>query len=129
MTREEARKAAEVMLAYADGAEIERLSPYFTEWETNASPLFNWSHVQYRVKQTPDYINWDHVAPEYKWMARNGWGSAKLYISRPQILQQGDWHGWPDGDSITAGTHASYKRGTVDWKDSLVSREEWEADQ
>ena len=57
MTREEARKAAEVMLAYANGEEIEVLS--FGEYEPCKSPSFNWWDGRglrnYRVKTKPTY--------------------------------------------------------------------------
>lgn len=57
MTREEARKAAEVMLAYANGEEIEVLS--FGEYEPCKSPSFNWLDGRglrnYRVKPKPTY--------------------------------------------------------------------------
>lgn len=48
MTREEARKAAEVMLAYADGKEIEYL--YNGEWEDALNPTFDWYEEEYRIK-------------------------------------------------------------------------------
>ena len=57
MTREEASKAAEVMLAYANGEEIEVLS--FGEYEPCKSPSFNWWDGRglrnYRVKTKPTY--------------------------------------------------------------------------
>lgn len=127
MTREEARKAAQVMLAYADGAEIEQLSPYFTEWEIKASPLFNWSHVKYRVKQTPDFIDWSHVAPEYKWMARDKDGAAYVYREKPELGRR-EW-GASGANHRIDTAFSSYKAGTVDWEGSLVSREEQEAEQ
>ena len=49
MTREEARKAAEVMLAYANGEEIERYNDLKSEWEeTNCT--FDWFTYDYRIK-------------------------------------------------------------------------------
>lgn len=52
MTREEARKAAEVMLAYANGEEIEML--YFGGYEPCENPNFNWIDGKgvenYRIK-------------------------------------------------------------------------------
>lgn len=53
MTRDEARKAAEIMLAYADGKEIEMVNP-FGEWVTIKTPKFNWDN-NYRVKPEPTY--------------------------------------------------------------------------
>lgn len=50
MTREEARKAAEVMLAYADGKEIEWSHRGEEKWLEVGGPDFNWDHLKYRIK-------------------------------------------------------------------------------
>lgn len=56
MTREEARKAAEVMLAYADGKTIEVLVDKTVSWPTSVlNPEFNWQDYTYRVKDGPKY--------------------------------------------------------------------------
>ena len=49
MTREEARKAAEVMLAYANGEEIEYNVKGCNNWMKVDSPSFNWDW-EYRIK-------------------------------------------------------------------------------
>lgn len=54
MTREEARKAAEVMLAYANGEEIE-IAYSNSSYQTVTSPEFDWGKVEYRVKPKPIY--------------------------------------------------------------------------
>lgn len=57
MTREEARKAAEVMLAYANGEEIETLC--FNDYISCDNPSFNWINGKgiknYRIKPKPKY--------------------------------------------------------------------------
>ena len=57
MTREEARKAAEVMMAYADGKEIESKRRIFSNdsWYEikNGEPVFNWQNCDYRIKKEP----------------------------------------------------------------------------
>jgi len=55
MTREEAKAAAEVMLAYANGQEIElrRTMPSASEWEHHKAPCFDWNLFEYRVKPKP----------------------------------------------------------------------------
>ena len=56
MTREEARKAAEVMMAYADGKEIEsKLKAEGRSWCRLDEPWFNWCRVDYRIKKEPTY--------------------------------------------------------------------------
>ena len=55
MTREEARKAAEVMLAYADGKEIEYKNGALKDWSITSVPTFNWGSNDYRIKPEPKY--------------------------------------------------------------------------
>ncbi len=55
MTREEARKAAEVMLAYAEGREIEFRNKRAESWESTLRPIFNWECNDYRIKPQPTY--------------------------------------------------------------------------
>ena len=58
MTREEARQAAEVMMAYAEGKEIElngRSSCGCQMWEETSDPTFNWYDFMYRTKTKPKY--------------------------------------------------------------------------
>ncbi len=53
MDREKARKAAEVMLAYADGKKIEQL--WGEQWVINKEPKFDWGYSDYRIKSEPKY--------------------------------------------------------------------------
>ena len=56
MTREKAREAAEVMLAFANGEKIERLREDGNGWlEDNFNPLFNWFMNDYRIKPKPKF--------------------------------------------------------------------------
>ena len=57
MTREEARNAAKVMKAYADGKDIEYKRRDDNLWldVINNNPEFNWNHNNYRIKQEPIY--------------------------------------------------------------------------
>ncbi len=50
MTREEARKAAEVMLAYANGEQIECKYKEERSWYLRDNPAFEWYSFDYRVK-------------------------------------------------------------------------------
>lgn len=67
----------------------------------------------------PDSINWDHVAPEWKWMARDKTDEVWFFDEKPES----DYAYWcaKDGMLVCAG-FASYRRGTVAWQDSLVER-------
>ena len=54
MTREEARKAAEVMLAYVDGKEIEWCQKGCNDdWRSIVTAHFDWDSNCYRVKPEP----------------------------------------------------------------------------
>lgn len=61
MTREEARNAAEVILAYADGKTIEcRFKSGRGEWkdailDKNGTLDFEWNMIDYRIKSEPTY--------------------------------------------------------------------------
>ena len=56
MDRNEARKAAEVMLAYADGKEIEwKDKNSSSKWVPNERIYFNWEINDYRVKPESKY--------------------------------------------------------------------------
>ena len=59
MDRNEARKAAEVMLAYADGKEIEWSHQdgdgCWLRWVKIDSPKFDWISNDYRIKPQPKY--------------------------------------------------------------------------
>lgn len=58
MTKEEARKAAEVMMAYADGKEIEFKTKKAENWrlcEERGVLFFNWQDSEYRIKKEPTY--------------------------------------------------------------------------
>lgn len=51
MTREEARKAAGVMLAYANGEKVEKYKDATDEWiEVGSNCTFKWDIRDYRVK-------------------------------------------------------------------------------
>jgi hypothetical protein len=79
----------------------------------------------YRVKPqqpTKPSVDWSHVAPEYKWLARDLEGAGWLYGEKPR-QREDDW--FPNkGKSGRAQLFASYTPGTCDWRDSLVQRPE-----
>lgn len=56
MTREQVRKAAEVMLAYADGKEIEWCQKGCNDdWRSIVTAHFDWDSNCYRIKPSPTY--------------------------------------------------------------------------
>ena len=57
MTRENAKKQAEVMMAYAEGKPIQVKDVCsYGPWEDTVNPLFDWSSRNYRVKPEPNYV-------------------------------------------------------------------------
>ena len=50
MTKEEARKNAEVMLAYANGKVIQFFSRILCKWVDEDTPSFAWNNIDYRIK-------------------------------------------------------------------------------
>lgn len=79
MTREEARQAAEVMMAYADGREIEFNNSGVENnhhWIETTEPIFNWSKRKYRMKPEPKYRPFKTKAECWKEMGKHpsfGW--------------------------------------------------------
>lgn len=92
-------------------------------WSTRIEPLFARSCV-YRVKPQPmtkPSIDWLHVAPQYKWLARDRNGSTWLFIEKPKITSKL----WVAGGPCrNADCFASYTPGTCDWRNSLVEMPE-----
>lgn len=111
---ERTKRMIEVMQAYVDGERIEvnRGDGWWVLYSGHFP--FNSAH-DYRIAKTPDTINWDHVADGYKYMKRDENGCAYLYAEHPdayiKVIRPESANGF-----------SSYRRGTYDWKDSLVIR-------
>lgn len=116
----DAEKGA-LLLAHHEGKKIELLANC-KHW-TRATP--DWSkHCTYRIAPEPlipDFIDWNHVAPEFNFMARDKNGRLYLFGGEPRP-EDDMWSGF--GPAAKAHVFASYRRGTVEWKDSLVRRPE-----
>lgn len=82
MTREDAKKAAEVMMAYAEGREIElsNIKDDYLIWEDVTDPMFNWSICKYRIKPEPKYRPFKNSEECWNEMLKHqpfGWLKAK----------------------------------------------------
>lgn len=108
--------------AWLDGKIIQFIPSSNGHWESSA--VMWWSRdLVFRVRPEPltlDAISWIVVAPQVKAMARDADGEAHLFDGIPYIYKQNDR--WSGGELAQASTFASYRRGTCDWKDSLVVR-------
>ena len=80
MTREKAREAAAVMLAWADGKEVE--CKYSYGWERIDQPNWSWDALDYRIKPAKTLRPWtkDEV-PLGAWMRFKLLPSTRLIIS------------------------------------------------
>ena len=73
-------------------------------------------------KVTKPSIDWDHVAPKYKYLSEDSDGIAFLYDEEPYVASDAsDWYA-QSNEVVEADGFASYTKGTCDWKDSLIKR-------
>lgn len=120
MTKQHIERTKEmiaVMQAYVDGKNIEIKHKLGDSWSyTNGGlPNWNWYAVDYRVRQTQDTIDKNHITSEYKFMARNQDGSVYVHTTTPRI----NGKRWSSMHSARV-TSPSYKQGTTDWTESVV---------
>ena len=73
-------------------------------------------------KVTKPSIDWDHVAPKYKYLAEDSGGSAFLFEEKPFIASGASAWSVQSVEVVDAIGFASYTKGTCDWKDSLIKR-------
>lgn len=71
--------------------------------------------------KTKPSIDWSHIAPEYKWLARDGDGFTAVYDTKP-VASERDASWRAGGTPVSTRYFASYVPGDCDWKDSLVAR-------
>jgi hypothetical protein len=120
----------EVMQAALEGKEIEFLALDLNGdgWsDVPGEPYFNWYDFDYRIKEvskTKPQINWDHVNPDFKWMATDEDNQTYLYTAYPYLEE--NWWDFLGGQCVGADYFASFVPGTCNWEDSLVERPETE---
>ena len=90
MDRNEARKAAEVMLAYADGKDIEFLSD--DGWEVASNPGFNWGDEAtfYRVKSSSTYHPFKNAEECWQEMQKHqplGWIAKGMKLYAIKVIE------------------------------------------
>lgn len=103
-----------------DGADIEWFSQFEECWKPKNH--YYWDEdTQYRVKQTPHSIDWSHVAKHINAMVGFPSGQVILMPKEPIKTDRG-WIVSNYAETANAEDFASFKRGTIDWKDSLVLR-------
>lgn len=123
----------EVMTAFTEGKSIESKSVEFClidrknnveDWYDCVNPLWDWYRYDYRVKLEKPSINWDHISPEYNYLATDRGGYSYLYKKKP-ITDQDIWIS-PDDSGysgyLTTLGFVSFKPGNGEWTESLVCR-------
>src|SRR5690554_1610547 len=124
MNEEQTLKAIEVMQAFAEGKSIEFRQKGENGWRVIEGRLasWNWDAKEYRIKEpTKPSINWDHVHPDYKWVATDADGENLLNRKEPRA----GWYEWVGGQHwVGACIFKSFIPGDCDWKESLVQRPE-----
>jgi len=106
----------------AHGGPYELWGAALAKWAASTSPTWNGGCIYRVAPTTKDTINWDHVADEFICMAGDADGRAYVYAGEPNCDEE-LWTEPNDLDSFAGiNIFASYKRGTCDWRDSLVFR-------
>lgn len=120
MTPEEAKAAAEVMLAYAEGKKIELRPNGVVAWFLTENPDWRWSDYEYRIAIEKPSINWDHVAPHINaiWADEQQW----LACKHPPDARGS----YINADVFAEHLFASFNPGNCDWKESLIIRPGYE---
>ena len=118
MTREQAREAAQVMLAFADGKQIECKLKSSTSWSTpvlHQEQGFDWNVLDYRIKPTTTLRRWtaDEV-PLGAWIRSKG---------NPQDRMLIHWVNSPCERELWLGKNEHSTDGGVTWKPCGVVEE------
>lgn len=119
--------------AWLSGKEIQSRFDVKKSWVI--PPVPGWAEKRYyRIKPEetpeliPDSIEWSHIDDRFKFIFRDEGTNPAVYAStkRPNpINNMGLWLPSLGTEFVRIDNFlTSYKRGTVDWKDSLVERSE-----
>lgn len=113
----DAEKGA-LLLAKHRGQKIEMYWPTSREWCV-VDPAFN-DLCAYRIALTPDTIDWSHLAPEWRFVARDDDNSPLLYQARPERNAVS----WAAYEPCARVTTPSYRNNGMPWEQSLIERPE-----
>ena len=105
MKKEEVRKRAKVMFAYADGKEIERRRRGDAGWYAVTEPCFDWGIYDFRIKTEPKYISFKDSDEAFKEMKKHspfGWIKEKNSNFKMCILSL-------DNDGVLVGDYEDGK--------------------
>jgi len=118
--QQEAKRRAEVMLAFADGSPIEwRIADGGFEWHEGDTPIWNWSEFDYRVNPNP-VVNWDAMPAWANWVAKDADGAWMWHVIRP--IQSEDMWASPSIDGFIPTEYAPKYAGTKPWHELIIER-------
>lgn len=123
----ELNRMIEVMQAFRDGASIEGRSRDRSaecDWESARAPVWDWDLYDYRIALTKDVYPWHLFTDDVVACARDKDGVVCAYNG--EIELDGNTWSFVNYSNRNVGSILNhlkdYKRGTVDWKDSLQMR-------
>ena len=117
----------DIVQAVLDGYEVEGLTPC-GDWQAVTSidfdiPFLDFIFMgEFRVRPTKPSINWSHVHPDFRYLARVENGLAYLFKDNPHMCE--DYRVWhsSSGGCEDASIFSTLKPGNCDWTESLVER-------
>ena len=118
--RQEAKRRAEVMLAFADGANIEwRIADGGVVWREDDSPSWEWKSFDYRANPNP-VVNWDAMPAWANWVSQDSSRRWHWYTSLP-IATESLWFSRAFCGQIPP-EHAPKYAGTKPWYELIIER-------
>lgn len=119
MSKEEKLALCEAVI---DGKRVQTYSHLSKYWlDKEIDDLDFYYDGEYRIAPEKPSINWDHVAPEFKYLVLNGSGNHTICTDKP-TYSDGEW--WGGGRYFGVTMFASFKPGNCAPEDSLVERPE-----
>lgn len=127
-SKHETREKCKVMEAFIEGKTIECRSKYAGKWTECPGPIWDWVHFNYRVKpETPDEIDWVHIAPNFKFCARDEDGSVYVFVEKPYVPEGSDvWAGSGGAARLAKYWQGVFTQGDIPWNKSLLIRDRGE---
>lgn len=122
----EIKTCRDLMKVLADGHTVEVKSLIDDRWITikefpfKAYKLDDELLFEHRIKPSKPSINWEHVHPKFKYLARDYLGNIYLFSKKP-YYESGFWR-CIGGNVYHADTFVSLRAGNCDSEDSLVER-------
>lgn len=119
-----------VMQAFQRGETIEFSYHYENNWQVPVSPTWDWSKFEYRIQvkaKVKDTFDFAGLNQNWKYAARDKDDNIYVYQNEPIIDHLCEcWSNTSFHNKCNDITDLfiSYKVGDVDWKDSLISRDE-----